>query len=144
MKRTWTDDEIEYLKESWGNVSINTLKKKLNKKTIEAIKVKATRLGLGGAKTNSFKYITACQASKLLGVDRHKVLRWIKEGKLKAKFQTLSKAQKWWCIEYEYFIEWLKNNQSLYDASKIEEYSLGYEYDWLIEKRFRDKGVFVK
>ena len=39
-----------------------------------------------------------------------------------------------------WLIEWIKNNQSLYDASKIEEYSLGYEYDWLIEKRFRDKG----
>lgn len=145
MRNVWTEDEIKYLKENWGNMPICTLKRKLNKRTKDAIKIKATRLGLGGAKTNSYKYITACQAAKLLGVDRHKILRWINEGKIKAKFQTLCREQKWWCIEYDYFIKWLEKNQSLYDASRIEEYSLGFEYDWLIKKRITDKkGGFKK
>ena len=141
MSNQWTNDEIEYLKGSWGNVKIETIKRYLNKRSKEAIKIKATRLGLGGAKTNSYKYITASQASKILGVDRHKILKWIKEKKLRAKFQALTREAKFWCIEYDYFIEWLENNQQLYDASKIEEYALGYEYDWLIRKRQNDKNI---
>lgn len=88
MSKCWTNDEIEYLKESWGNVKIETIKRYLNKRSKESIKIKATRLGLGGAKTNSYKYITASQASKILGVDRHKILRWIKEKKVKSKISS--------------------------------------------------------
>lgn len=140
MRKYWSEDEIEYLKENWGNVRIETIIRNLNKRTRESIKIKATRLGLGGAKTNGYKYITASQASKMLNVDRHKILKWIYEGKLSAKFMAIAKKQKFWCIDYEYFINWLEKNQHLYDGARIEEYALGYEYEWLIEKRARDKN----
>lgn len=139
MAGNWSKDEVEYLKENWGNVRIETIMEHMNERTRESVKVKATRLGLKGAKTNGSKYITANQASKILGVDRHKILRWIKEKRLKAKFQTITRKAKFWCIEYEYFIKWLEDNQQLYDASRIEQYALGYEYKWLIEKREIDK-----
>lgn len=142
MSSRWTNEEIKYLKENWGNVRIETLKSNLNRRSRESIKIKATRLGLGGAKTNSYKYITASQASKMLGIDRHKILRWIKEQKLEAKFQTISKEAKFWCIKYDYFIAWLESNQQLYDATRIKKYALGYEYDWLIRKRKNDKNSF--
>ena len=139
MKRTWTDEEIEYLKEAWGNIRIEIIRRKLNKRTITAIRLKAKRLGLGGAKANGYKYITAGQVAKILGEDRKTIWKWIQKGKIKAKLQTISGEQKWWCIDFEYFIKWLQENQQMYDATKIEQYALGYEYDWLIEKRKRDR-----
>jgi hypothetical protein len=44
-----------------------------------------------------------------------------------------------WCIVFEDFIEFLKNNQKEWDGSRVEYYALGYEFDWLIEKRKKDK-----
>ena len=46
MNRTWTKEEIEYLKEKWGNVSIPIQSKKLNR-SVNAVKLKAVRLNLG-------------------------------------------------------------------------------------------------
>lgn len=121
-----------------GNSTIEAIQKYLNRGK-EAIKIKATRLGLKGATSNSYKYITPCKASKILGIDRHKVYRWINDGVLKAKFQAICKERKMWCIDFEDFIAFLKKNQSLWDSQRVELYSLGYEYEWLKKKRFEDR-----
>lgn len=121
-----------------GNTNITNLQNKL-KRTREAIKIKATRLGLGGAKTNSYKYVTACKISRIMKIDIHKVLKWINEGILKAKHMSLSQNQKVWCVDFEDLITFLENNQNLWDSTRLDEYDLGYEYDWLIEKRKKDK-----
>ncbi len=121
-----------------GNSTINAIQKKLNRGK-EAIKIKATRLGLKGATSNSYKYITPCKVSKILGIDRHKVYRWINEGVLKAKFQAICKERKMRCINFEDIIVYLEKNQSLWDSRKVEEYSLGYEYEWLKKKRIEDR-----
>lgn len=121
-----------------GNSTIDAIQKHL-KRGKEAIKIKATRLGLKGATSNSYKYITACSASKILDIDRHKVYRWINDGVLKAKFQAICKERKMWCIDFEEFIAFLKKNQNLWDSRKVEKYSLGYEYEWLKKKRSEDR-----
>lgn len=138
MNKRWSKEDTEYLIEAWGNTNIVTIKNKL-RRSKEAIKIKATRLGLGGATTNSYKYITACKASRLIKCDRHKILKWIYTRRLKAKYMTITKERKMWCIVFEDFIEFLKNNQNEWDGSKVEQYALGYEFDWLIEKREKDK-----
>ena len=76
MNRRWSKEDVKYLKQAWGNTNIITIKNKL-KRSREAIKIKATRLGLGGATTNSYKYITANKASNILDCDRKKILKWI-------------------------------------------------------------------
>ena len=113
-----------------GNSTINAIQKHLNRGK-EAIKIRAT--------SNSYKYITACKASKILGIDRHKVYRWINNGLLKAKYQAICKERKMWCIDFEDFIAFLKKNQSLWDSQRVELYSLGYEYEWIKKKRFEDR-----
>lgn len=121
-----------------GNSNITNLQNKL-KRTKQAIKIKATRLGLGGAKTNSYKYVTARKISRIMKIDSHKVLKWIKEGILKGKYMSLSQNQKVWCVDFIDLISFLKNNQNLWDSMRLDKYDLGYEYDWLIEKRKKDK-----
>lgn len=51
----------------------------------------------------------------------------------------MSKHQKLYCIDFDDLIKFLKNNPNLYDANKIEKNGLGLEYDWLEEKREKDK-----
>ena len=137
MNKRWSEKDVEYLRESWGNANIICIKSKL-KRSREAIKIKATRLGLGGATTNSYKFITANKASTILNCDRKKVLQWIYDGKLKAKYMAITKERKMWCIEFEDFIEFLRLNQNKWDSKKVEQYALGFEFDWLIEKRQKD------
>ena len=59
MNRTWTKEEVEYLKEKWGNVSIPILAKKLNR-SVNAVKLKAGRLNLGYMLENG-AYVTLNQ-----------------------------------------------------------------------------------
>ena len=136
--KRWSTKDKKYLMDAWRKSTINAIQKHLNRGK-EAIKIKATRLGLKGATSNSYKYITSCKASKILGIDRHKVYRWINDGVLKAKFQAICKERKMWCIDFEDFIAFLKKNQSLWDSQRVELYSLGYEYEWLKKKRFEDR-----
>lgn len=123
-------------------MSMPRLTRRLNR-TKEAIKIKATRLGLGGAKTNSCKYISARCASKILGIDNHTIISWIKKGLLKARFQAISRCAKIWCIDFYDFIEFLKNNQDLWNSTKVEIYALGSEEDWLLEKRKKDRVEYL-
>lgn len=137
--RNWSESDLEYLRENYGNKSMSILKTKL-KRTRDAIKIKATRIGLGGAKTNGCVYINPNQMAKILKIDRHKTLDWVKSGLMKSKFMELIRYQKIHCVRFTDFIEFLKNNQDLWDASRVDEYDLGYEYDWLINKREADKN----
>lgn len=44
-------------------------------------------------------------------------------------------------IKYDTFINFLKNNQRLWDSKKVEPYALGYEPKWLLRKRESDKKI---
>ena len=45
-KNTWTPEEEQYLEDHWGTISIPGIAKKLGR-TVHAVKVRATRMGLG-------------------------------------------------------------------------------------------------
>ena len=62
QKPNWTEEEIEYLEESWGVVRTSGIAKKL-KRTVSAVQQKAIRLGLG-AQIRSSVYITLVDISK--------------------------------------------------------------------------------
>ena len=46
LSRTWTDEEVDYLEDKWGNISIPIIAKNLGR-TVKAIKSKAYKIGLG-------------------------------------------------------------------------------------------------
>lgn len=47
-------------------------------------------------------------------------------------------------IKLEDFIKWLKAHQDLWDSRRLEPYALGYEPEWLVEKRKRDSEITTK
>lgn len=71
MAKRWSKEDEEYLEDKWGYISIDSIATHLGR-TKKAIRVKAKRMRLGGA-TLTGEFVTAYQASKILGIDRHAI-----------------------------------------------------------------------
>jgi hypothetical protein len=135
---TWTQHELNYLENSWGIKTLSKIAKSLKRSKV-GVFVKAKRLKLG-ASTRADEFMTARQASLMLGInDSQVVLRWIKLKGLPAKKREMLFGKKFWMIKHSDMINWLENNQEKFDSRKIEFYALGSEPNWLQEKRKKDK-----
>ena len=137
--RTWTKLEKKYLEEHWGKCTLSYISTRL-KRTKIAVKLKAKRMSLG-AITRADEYMTANQVSFLLNIDRHAIARWINNHGLKAQKKVMLFKKKLWMIKHCDLCEWLENNQDRFDSRKIELFALGYEPEWLKEKRKRDRQL---
>jgi len=135
---TWTQHELNYLENSWGIKTLSKIAKSLKRSKV-GVFIKAKRLKLG-ASTRADEFMTARQASLMLGInDSQVVLRWIKLKGLPAKKREMLLGKKFWMIKHSDMINWLENNQEKFDSRKIEFYALGSEPNWLQEKRKKDK-----
>lgn len=137
--KAWAKFEIEYLKNHWGISTLTSISRELGRTKV-AVFLKAKRKGLG-AITQADEYMTVNQVSILLNVDWHTVKRWIKKHNLRAKRKIMLFKKRFWLIRYGDLCKWLKNNQDRFDSRRIELFALGYEPQWLTEKRLRDKGL---
>lgn len=131
----WSDDELEYIQEVWGEKTIPEIAKKIGR-TVNSVKVKAYRIGLTGQKWYG-EMMSARKVSELLGVDVHTVCDyWIPKCGLKGKAKRLGNSRKTTTIiMFEDLLKWLKAHQELWDSRRVELLALGMEYDWLVEKR---------
>lgn len=136
--KRWTAEEIEYLKESWGNKSIATIAKNLNKSE-NAIITKKTKLGLGPF-IDRQGYYTMKKLTDALGVDcdGYKTISWIEKRGLKTHKLKCNK-QTYRVIDIHEFWEWAEKNQDFLDFSKFEKHALGAEPEWVDKKRARDR-----
>lgn len=138
--RIWTDEELNKLKDLWGNKPIRVIARRLNR-TETAVIVKAKRLKLGSPSCAG-DYLNANRIAMIMGVDCRTVTGyWVDKCGLKASREVMRQGKISWLINYEAFIKWLKKNQDKWDSRKVELYALGYEPDWLIDKRQRDKEI---
>lgn len=136
--RKWTFEEEELLRELWGQKSVETLAKNL-KRTVFSLKVKAVRMELGPMIRNVTDKLTIDDIIELINVSRDRIsTTWVKLG-LKLKKKKLTQNISYYFIEWDDFIEFLKNNQNEWDSRNLEPHMLGQEFDWLIEKRKRDR-----
>ncbi len=86
-KRTWTDSDVEYLKQRVGSVGFGAIAKRLGK-TETAVIVKAKRLKIGCYKSNS-EHMTVAETAEYFGVDRATVYYYINHGQLKPVIKTV-------------------------------------------------------
>lgn len=136
MNRRWSQNEIEFLQENWGERKVHCIAKVL-KRSDYAIILKAQKIGLQGC-YKSNEYLCAYDVAKILGVDIHTVINyWIGKCGLKATKKALIQFESW-KITQKNLLSWLKNNQDKFDSRKIELYGLGVEPKWLKEKRKKD------
>lgn len=138
MNRTWTKEEVEYLKEKWGNVSIPILAKKLNR-SVNAVKLKAGRLNLGPMLENG-AYVTLNQlAIALTGKNFSSYYKksWIENrGMPVHNKKVINNTFK--IIYLDEFWKWAEKNRSFLDFSKMEPLALGKEPEWVNEQRKKD------
>ena len=126
VKPIWKPEEIEHLKEHWGDISIPAIAKNLNR-SISAVKQKAVKLKLG-RHIHRGEYITLNQLLHALGRYHgasYTKAQWIKKG-LPVK-QKKSVNMSYQIIYLDEFWKWAYENRTIIDFSKFEENNLGLE-----------------
>lgn len=138
MGNWWSNEEVEFLEESWGNKSIPAIARKLDRSTNAVIK-KAWKLGLGEQIASS-NYVTFNQLIKELGYKGS--YTWF-FNKFKAHGCPIKSKKKlnrsYKVVNVDEFWKWAKNNKQILNFENFEEYALGKEPEWVKEKRFLDK-----
>lgn len=139
MHRRWTKDEIEYLKNHWGEKSIPAIAKKLNR-SVDAVKLKAQRLGLA-RHIHSGEYITLNQLMQALGrgnVNSYTLISWVKKRGFPVRTKK-SINRKYRVVCLDEFWEWAEKNRTFIDFSKVPQGILGKEPEWVAEQRKADE-----
>ncbi len=140
----WTVDEESKLQEWWGNKSIPAIAKSLDR-SVNAVKIRATRLGLG-ASLMSGDYITMNQlliAVKGTNAGGNYVMKsWVKNRGLPVHIRRVDKCS-FRVVYLDEFWEWAEKNKSFIDFSKMEPLALGEEPPWVAEQRKNDFYSFA-
>lgn len=130
--KRWSDEDIDYLKESWGKYGVDNIAKKVQK-TKESVCAKAYRLKLG-RQVDYQGYITLAHLSELLSMDKTTFYKYAKKYTLKYTEKKLPKST----IKItttDNFFSWAKDHQDIIDVCSIPINHLGVEPDWLKDLR---------
>lgn len=143
-KRTWTAEEENYLRESWGTVTVDGICHHLNR-TKNAVMVRVQRLGLPPY-LESGEYITFQQLILAMGLGRtsgkYLQISWVKNRDFPMRYKRRGKATIR-VVYLEEFWPWAEKNRSFLDFSKMEPLALGAEPGWVAEQRRKDFQAFA-
>ena len=138
MRRNWTLEEVDYLKNNWGDVSIKHIALKL-KRSVWSVKEKAYKSGLRRM-TDSGEYITLNQLLNIIkgkwGCDRY--LKKVEKANFPIKYQRIINQQVKVIYMHEFWA-WFEKNKHLIDLKNTQNGDFGYEPAWVDEKRRADK-----
>lgn len=79
QRRYWTEEELDYLKQAWGDTSLPFMAKKLNRSPV-SVRQRAARMGLMSIQEDKINRIELCDA---LGCCDRTIGQWIARGWLK-------------------------------------------------------------
>lgn len=133
----WTDEDDIFLEINWGVKSIDWIAKKLGRSP-GGVRRRGYDKGLGGMYSNGY-YLTVTEISTMLNIDPSTVYNWIRTKKLKAINRTFDK-KKCVFVKFETLYNFLKENQKLWNATRLEYMGLNQEEEWLIKKRKEDNN----
>lgn len=135
-KPTWSEEEIDFLSESWGQQSIKRIAGKL-KRSEKAVMLMASRLKLG-AFLDAGDYITFNQLLKELGIgESYKITSWVKQKDFPIRRKKVVNSF-FLIVKIDEFWKWAEEHIYLIDFSKLEENVLGEEPEWVKVKRKLD------
>lgn len=131
----WTEEEDSFLELNWGVKSIKWMAKELGRNP-SAVRRRGYLKNFGGMYNTGY-YLSVSEISSMLDVDSSTVYNWIKSKKLKSICRTFDR-KKGIFIKFETFYEFLKENQNMWNATKLDYMVLNKEEDWLRKKRRDD------
>ncbi len=135
VNRVWTEEDIDFLSENWGLKSLKTIATKLNRTQI-AVKYQAQKLGLGNARDNSLN-VKLVDFIANTGLSKDRIVKLASKNEFPLIKQRLEKRT-FYFVNLERVLEWMEENQDLYDGSKISHDLFVNEPDWLKNKRIKD------
>lgn len=141
-KKVWKKEEELYLEENWGTISIPTIAKNLGR-SVDAIKVRASRLGLGpcllGGEYISFNQLVIALTGHIS--HSYHLISWVKNRNFPLHTKRVNKNT-FRVVYLDEFWEWAEKNKSFIDFSKMEPLALGEEPEWVSEQRHKDYNAF--
>ena len=141
-KKVWKKEEELYLEENWGTISIPTIAKNLGR-SVDAIKVRASRLGLGpcllGGEYVSFNQLVIALTGHIS--HSYHLISWVENRGFPIHTKRVNKNT-FRVVYLDEFWEWSEKNKSFIDFSKMEPFALGEEPDWVAEQRHKDYNAF--
>lgn len=138
-KKKWSQEELEYLEDSWGFVSLDTISKNLQR-TKEAIRRKAWDLGLGPSRYADGLIYSPPQIAEILGKCVKDIYKLIDDGILKGRKRKLIN-ERVYQVHIDDLMEFLRDNPDKWDSRKVPPYTFGIEPDWMKEKRIKDMAI---
>lgn len=130
----WTQEELEYLNDRWGETSITAIAKHLGR-SVNAVKIKAGRTGLK-RHIHSGTRITLCQFCEAIGKKNSYGWikdRWVRLG-LPVHYQK-SITKRYAMIDIDEFWEWAEQHKDIVDFDAFPEGTFGKEPEWVKEAR---------
>ena len=137
--KTWTAEELDWLRENWGARSIPYICGRLNRSEY-AVKIKASRLKLGPCLMGG-DWVSLNQLAKAMGYENgcgYKVKSWIENRRMPVHMKRVSK-NRFRVVYLEEFWEWAEKNRAFLDFSRFEPLALGLEPAWVLEQRRKDQ-----
>lgn len=118
---SWTDKEKEILTEMIYQYSPITIAKRLHR-SLNAVIVKSKRLGLSRRFRDG--WFTKKDICEILGVDHHRIQRYIDDGSLIASYHTEVKPQKnggaCWHIQIGDLVDFIKKNVGDFQGRNVD------------------------
>lgn len=137
--KKWTQEELEYLEDSWGFISLDTIKNNLQRTEL-AIFNKVYKLGLGRSQYAGGLFYSPTQVAEILGKCAKEIYRLCDEGVIKARRRKLVN-ERFYQIHVDDLMNFLRDNPDQWDSRNVELYAFGIEPDWMKEKRRQDMKI---
>ncbi len=139
-RRAWTKEEENVLKEKWGTCTIEKLARDM-RRTPESLKIKASKMNLGAMILNNTEIIVIPEICKIFSISEYMArVAWPQKG-LKIIEVSISENKSYQGVYVDELMNFLEQNQDIWDSKKLEENILGIEPAWLKQKRERDKNT---
>ncbi|NSL52719.1 MerR family transcriptional regulator [Calidifontibacillus erzurumensis] len=142
MKREWSQEELNYLKENVGIYKIATIAKKLNR-SYESINQKINRLGLANTKIHT-GFITLGELARYLKIDRNTVKCWVRKYGLPCIKRVTRKSKVFYFVNPSEFWKWAEVHKDKVKFSDIEKNTIIPEPSWVDEERQKDQDMTKK
>ena len=134
----WSEEDINYLKENWGQITLERLSKNL-KRSKAAVIHKAKVLKLGAMIDSDYSVLKIEDICQIMGVERHTVTTYWQRLGLVVNSKRITKKTSYYYVEWDDLISFLEAHQDIWDSRRIDLYMLGEESEWLKNKRKLDE-----
>lgn len=123
MRRQWTTEETDYLKDKYGVMKDKTIANKLNR-SVDSVTNKAQKMGL--RKNDFASSVTVADFCYYTNINRSSVEYWIKHCQLPTR-----KKERYRTVNIDSFWKWAEQNKGRINWNDFPYFAMGKEPEWV-------------